>query len=129
MMNLLGFLAFLIFVFMPTGLLIDQARQLPLRELSAIITKVEQPGEPLVMIGFKKPSVVFYTQRTVEYIQLNRDALTEIKKISVTQPQQPTLLILTQPKKLEAMGLQPNQYQNLGKSGTYQLIRISKSKF
>jgi len=129
MMNLLGFLAFLIFVFMPTGLLIDQARQLPLRELSAIITKVEQLGEPLVMIGFKKPSVVFYTQRTVEYIQLNRDALTEIKKISVTQPQPPTLLILTQPKKLEAMGLQPNQYQNLGKSGTYQLIRISKSQF
>ncbi|MBO3458247.1 glycosyltransferase family 39 protein [Aetokthonos hydrillicola Thurmond2011] len=129
MMNLLGFLAFVIFVFMPTGLLIDQARQLPLRDLSEIVTKVEQPGEPLVMIGFKKPSVVFYTQRPVKYVLLYTDALTQIKKISVTQPQPPTLLILTQPKKLEAMGLQPNHYQNLGKSGTYQLIRISKSQF
>ncbi len=128
-MNLLGFLAFLIFVFMPAGLLIDHARQLPLRELSAIITKVEQPGEPLIMIGFKKPSVVFYTQRQVKYILLTTTALVEIKKISVTQPQPPTLLILSQPKKLQQMGLQPNQYQNLGKAGTYQLIRISKSEF
>ncbi len=129
MMNLLGFLAFLIFVFMPTGLLIDQGRQLPLRELSAIINKVEQPGEPLVMIGFKKPSLVFYTQRPVEYIQLYGDALTEMKKISVTHPEQPTLLILSQPEKLAAIGFKPDQYQNLGKSGTYQLIRISKSHF
>ncbi len=129
MMNLLGFLAFLIFVFMPAGLLIDQARQLPLRELSAIITKVEQPGEPLIMIGFKKPSVVFYTQRQVKYVLLTTTALVEMKKISVTQPQPPTLLILSQPKKLQQMGLQPNQYQNLGKAGTYQLVRISKSEF
>ena len=129
MMNSLGFLAFLIFVFMPAGLLIDQARQLPLRELSAIITKVEQPGEPLIMIGFKKPSVVFYTQRQVKYILLTTTALVEMKKMSVTQPQPPTLLILSQPKKLQQMGLQPNQYQNLGKAGTYQLVRISKSEF
>ncbi|MBR8840544.1 MAG: glycosyltransferase family 39 protein [Stigonema ocellatum SAG 48.90 = DSM 106950] len=127
--NLLGFLAFLTFVFMPAGLLIDHGRQLPLRELSAIITQVEQPREPLIMIGFKKPSVVFYTQRPVEYFSLSKDALEEITKIAVTQPLPPTLLILSQPEKWEQLGLQSNQYQTLGKAGTYQLIRVSKSAF
>ncbi|GAB1541475.1 glycosyltransferase family 39 protein [Scytonema sp. NUACC21] len=127
--NLLGFLAFLIFVLMPANLLLDQARQLPLRQLSAIITQVEQPGEPLIMVGFKKPSVVFYTQRSVKYFSSSRIVKSRIKEFVITQPQSPTLLILSQPKKFEEMELDANRYQNLGTAGTYQLIRISKSEF
>ena len=98
--NLLGIVVFLIFVLMPAYFLVDQVRQLPLRELSAIAAQVEQPGEPLIMIGFKKPSIVFYMQRRVNYISSPEHAMAQIEKIVLTQPQPPSVLILSQPKKL-----------------------------
>ena len=127
--NLLGFVAFLIFVLMPTYFLIDQMRQLPLRELSAIAAQAQQSGEDLIMVGFKKPSIVFYTQRPVNYISSTEHAVEQIEKMSVNQPQPQSVLILSQPEKLQKMGLQSAQYQNLGASGAYQLIRVSKSEF
>lgn len=126
--NLLGFLTFLIFVLVPAGFLLDEMRQLPLRELSAIVTQVQQPGEPFFMVGFKKPSVAFYTQRKVEYILRPHVAIAEMKKMSVTVPSPGNLLIISNPKKLKEMGLQPSDYQNLGVSGAYQLVKVSKSK-
>jgi 4-amino-4-deoxy-L-arabinose transferase-like glycosyltransferase len=127
--NLLGLVAFVIFMLMPGYLLLDQARQLPLRQLSAIAAQAQQPGEALIMIGFKKPSVVFYTQRRVNYISSPENAVPQIKKIAVTQPEPPSLLILSQPAKLKQLGLQPSEYQDLGKAGAYELIRVSKSEF
>jgi len=127
--NLLGFVAFFIFVVTPAYFLIDQTRQLPLRELSLVAAQAQQPGEALIMVGFKKPSVVFYTQRPVNYISSTKNAVAEIKKLVATQPQPPSLLILSQPKKLEQLRLHPPQYQDLGKAGAYQLIRVSKSAF
>jgi len=127
--NLLGFVAFFIFVVTPTYFLVDQTRQLPLRELSMVAAQAQQPGEALIMVGFKKPSVVFYTQRPVNYISSVKNALPEIKKIAATQPQPPSLLILSQPKKLMQLKLNPPQYQDLGRAGAYQLIRVSKSAF
>ena len=127
--NLLGFIAFLIFAFMPTSFLIDQARQLPLRQLTAIAIQTQQPGEPFFMVGFKKPSVVFYSHRPVTYFLRPKSAAAEIEKIALSQPQPPTLLILSHPQKLQQLGLLPSQYQNLGQAGTYQLIRIAKSRF
>lgn len=106
---------------------VDEVRQLPLRELSAIVVQVEQPGEAFFMVGFKKPSVAFYTQRKVEYLRLN-NAVARIKKTTITAPSQPNILVLTNPNKLEKMGFQPNDYQNLGAESNYQLVRISKSK-
>ena len=124
--NLVGFVAFVVFVITPAYLLMDQARQLPLRELSAIVTQVQQPGEELIMIGFEKPSVVFYTQRPVRYFDKARKAIKYLEAKSENQPNPSSVIILTQPKILQQIKLQPHQYQNLGASGAYQLIRISK---
>jgi len=120
--NLVGFFAFLLFVLMPAGLLIDQARQLPLRQLSAIVTRFEQPGESLVMMGFKKPTVVFYTQRRVKYIMFPRDVRYGIKSVGDA----PSVLILAQPSKIDLLGLAAGQYQELGRAGTYELIRVER---
>lgn len=125
-LNLVGFIAFLIFTFMPVSFLIDQARQLPLRELSAIAVQAQQPGEPLIMVGFKKPSVVFYTQRPVDYFLYPKTALEQIKAMAIAQTQPPTVLVLGQPQKLQQLGLRSSQYQELGEAGAYQLIRVSK---
>ena len=124
--NLLGFLAFVIFVLTPTYFLIDQARQLPLRELSALIRTVQQPGEELIMVGFKKPSLVFYTQRPVTYLQSAKKTAAYIEKLSARKAQPFSVLVLGFPQKLKNLVLQPSQCQNLGKAGAYWLVRISK---
>jgi 4-amino-4-deoxy-L-arabinose transferase-like glycosyltransferase len=122
--NLLGFAAFMIFVLTPALFLIDHERQLPLRELSAIAVQAHKPGEELIMVGFKKPTVVFYTQRSVNYIKMTAAAGDYIRKDATKKVQTDSVLVLAQPKKFPEMGLQPSNYQSLGKSGAYQLIRV-----
>lgn len=126
--NLLAFALSLIFVLTPALFLIDQERQLPLRELSAIAVQVQKPGEELVMVGFQKPTVVFYSQRPVNYIKMSAAAGDYVRKEAVNKTQSDSILVLAQPKKFAEMGLQSNSYQTLGKSGAYQLIRVFLNK-
>ncbi|MDF5713590.1 MAG: glycosyltransferase family 39 protein [Rhizonema sp. NSF051] len=122
--NLLIFAAFFIFVLTPTLFLMDRERQLPLRELSAIAVQAQQPSEELVMVGFKKPSVVFYTQKPVNYLKLTKIAAKHIQEQSVKKVQPPSMLIISKPMKFVEMGLKPNDYRNLGTRGVYELIRV-----
>jgi 4-amino-4-deoxy-L-arabinose transferase-like glycosyltransferase len=124
--NLIGFLAFVILVMMPASVLVDRVRQLPLRELSAIVTEVRQPGEELMMIGFEKPSIVFYTQQPVKFFKQNSEAIDYLETSSTTAKTQSSWLILSQEKRLGKIKWQPRQFQNLAKSGVYQLIRVFK---
>lgn len=126
--NLVGFIAFVIFVLTPAYFLVDQARQLPLRELSAIADQAAQPSEDLIMIGFKKPSVVFYAQRSVTYIKTADEGVAYVQKWAANATPPRSLLVLSQPKRVERVARQVNQYQELGKSGAYQLIRVFKNK-
>lgn len=126
--NLLGFLAFVIFVLTPAYFLVDQARQLPLRELSALARTAEQPSEELIVIGFKKPSVVFYTQRAVTYIRPTKEVVAYIEELAARKAHPFSVLILGQQKKLDNLGLQPPQYKDLGLAGAYQLIRVFLSR-
>ncbi|MBE9117993.1 glycosyltransferase family 39 protein [Lusitaniella coriacea LEGE 07157] len=122
--NLLGFFAFIIFALMPASEFIDRERQLPLRELAATITQVQQPGEEIFMTGFKKPSLVFYTQRPVNFIGDKNSAIARLQQEPTNAP---TLLLLAQPTTFaNTFDLQPNQYENLGQRGAYQLIRLDK---
>ncbi|MBW4623816.1 MAG: glycosyltransferase family 39 protein [Cyanosarcina radialis HA8281-LM2] len=118
--NLIGFLAFVILVMMPASVLVDRVRQLPLRELSAIVTQVRQPGEELMMIGFEKPSIVFYTEQPVKFFKQNSEAIDYLQTASKSW------LILSQEKRLGKIKWQPYQFQSLGRSGVYQLIRVFK---
>jgi 4-amino-4-deoxy-L-arabinose transferase-like glycosyltransferase len=63
--NLLSFIAFVLMTLIPAAVIVDGQRQLPLRQLADTIVEVQQPNEPIVMIGFSKPSLVFYTQRPI----------------------------------------------------------------
>ncbi len=125
--NLMSFIAFMIFVLTPAYFLVDQARQQPLRELAAIAAQVDKPGEDLIMIGFQKPSVVFYAQRPVTYIKVTEDGAAYLQKWAKNPKPPNSALVLTQPKKLKKFDLQPNQYQNLGETGAYQLLRVFKN--
>jgi 4-amino-4-deoxy-L-arabinose transferase-like glycosyltransferase len=126
--NLLGFATFLIVVLMPALFLMDQERQLPLREISAVVANVQQPNEEILMVGFKKPSVVFYSQKQVTFIKLTKDAVEYIENQMTSALKSPSLLVLAEHKNLVKMDLPPDNYDNLTSKGAYQLIRLSFKK-
>ena len=71
--NLIGFLAFTSFVLLPTTFFIDTHRQVPLTEIATEINQIQQDSEPIFMMGFKKPSLVFYTQKPVSFFKRRSD--------------------------------------------------------
>ncbi|WP_026100335.1 ArnT family glycosyltransferase [Fortiea contorta] len=126
--NLLGFAAFFIVVLMPTLFLLDEQRQLPLRELSAIAVQAQQPNEEFIMVGFKKPSVAFYTRKHVNYLQAPEAAVDHIQNQINKQVKPPSLLALAEQSMFVKMGLQPEEYKFLANKGAYSLIRVPLKK-
>ncbi|MEM7794164.1 MAG: glycosyltransferase family 39 protein [Cyanobacteria bacterium P01_C01_bin.118] len=64
--SFIAFLAFTAVSILPVATIANNQRQLPLRQLAQTIR--QQPDETLAMVGFMKPSLVFYTQRPVLYV-------------------------------------------------------------
>ncbi|MBN3925268.1 glycosyltransferase family 39 protein [Nostoc sp. NMS4] len=126
--NLIGFVAFVIFVLTPASFFIDRERQLPLRELSAVILEAKQPNEELIMLGFKKPSVVFYSHIHVNYLKFPKEAVEHIKKQAAKGLKPSSVLLLAEQKKFLQMDLQPDDYKNLSTKGAYNLVRVPFKK-
>ncbi|QOV24030.1 ArnT family glycosyltransferase [Anabaenopsis elenkinii] len=136
--NLLIFTATLVIVLMPALFLMDQQRQQPLRELSALVMAQEHMSmaglpklsdEELVMVGFKKPSVVFYTRKPVNYIYQPPDAVDYIQNRTAQAEKPPSMLVIASQKDLVKMNLPPDSYDILDTRESYQLIRVSLSAF
>ncbi|HBK23297.1 MAG TPA: glycosyltransferase [Planktothrix sp. UBA10369] len=120
--NAIGFFAFMGLVALPVGQLLDTQRHLPLRQLSTIVRQVRQPNEPLLVIGIFKPSLVYYTQQTIEF--MTYDINQRLLKLFPLNSPVDTVLIITRPKDITKLGLQYSDYQLLKDQGDYQLIRI-----
>jgi 4-amino-4-deoxy-L-arabinose transferase-like glycosyltransferase len=123
--NLVAFIAFIIFFLNPTYFLMDETRQLPLRQISELVTQVRQPEEQLMMIGFKKPSVAFYTRQKVGFFWTIDDPATEfLQNLANSSSKNSTILLLGQPKEIAETGLRSQDYQVLGEKSPYRLIRV-----
>jgi 4-amino-4-deoxy-L-arabinose transferase-like glycosyltransferase len=123
--NLLAFAAFIIFFLNSAYFLVDEARQLPLRDISALITQVKQPQEKIVMIGFKKPSVTFYTQESVAFFwTLDRPATEFLQNLVKSPASASTILMVGLPNEIADAGLLRQDYRILGEKPPYQLIRV-----
>ena len=122
--NLVGFIAFVAIALIPAASIMDQQRQLPLRELSALIVESKQPHEELIMVGFKKPTVTFYTQQKINYIKFSQQALEYIQKQASQPTKPPSLLMIVENGKFQEMDLPPDNYKNIAIKGAYHLIRI-----
>jgi hypothetical protein len=109
---------------MPAVSIMDQQRQLPLRELSTLIVESKQPNEEVIMVGFKKPTVTFYTQQLINYIPSSPQVLEYIQKQASPQTRPQSLLILVEQGKLREMELPPDTYTSLHSKGAYHLIRF-----
>ena len=125
--NFIGLVAFIIFGLTPAYKLVDINRQLPLRQLAQVAVQQKLPGEEMMMIGFWKPSLVYYTESPVTFYRLFRGARDYIEE-SKNQTS-PSILVLGYPHKFKEFGLQPNQYQLLDSRGAYQLARVPRKAF
>jgi 4-amino-4-deoxy-L-arabinose transferase-like glycosyltransferase len=126
--NLATFMAFMVFITPAATNLMDSQRQLPLRKLSSLITQVAKPNEEILSIGSLKASVVFYTQRNVQFLDNATEAIEYLKQTTHIKNKPDTVLILSLPKYPQRLRLQPYDYELLGKEGAYGLIRVKKEK-
>lgn len=127
--QLLGFVAFLLITLLPAMLIIDTQRQLPLRQLASTIVEVQKPDEPVLMIGYRKPSLVFYTERPITYIPAPGDVPKQlqrlIRRLSRPRSKLRSLLVIGRPTKLREAGIQPDQYEIIAEAGVHRLARIT----
>ncbi len=126
--QLLGFVAFVLMTVLPTMVIVDMQRQLPLRQLAATIVQVQKPEESVLMIGYRKPSLVFYTQRPIKYIAGPSDVPDQLDKIArrLSRPKSKvhSLLVLGRPVKLKEAGIKPEQYETIAEAGVHRLVRM-----
>ena len=122
--NLLAFSAFTILVLTPALFVSDASRQLPLKQLSQLAAQIQEPGEEILMIGFKKPSVAFYAESKINYIKTNQKAADYINN----QAKSGSILVLAEPKRFPKLGLESTEYEKLAEKQAYGLIRATISE-
>jgi len=118
--NLWAMLLTFIFVLQPMVFLMDQARQKPLRELAKYEQTVRRSGEELMMIGMEKPSVAFYTQHQVNFMNELDNTIALLKQ----SPKNESILVLSHPDEIEEIMENFQQVTVLAQKGEYKLIRI-----
>jgi hypothetical protein len=118
---------FILFTALPLMSLIDVQRQLPLRQLAVTMAQERQPTERLIMVGFPKPSLVFYTEMPIQYVVHTEDLATWLRRPQRLRRNSSTsVLILGLPRKLKELKLQPDEFTLLERSGAYELIRVKQ---
>ncbi|MEB3214357.1 MAG: glycosyltransferase family 39 protein, partial [Leptolyngbyaceae bacterium] len=113
--NLVGISAFSLLTLMPALNYVDELRQQPLRQLATTIVQVQQPTEEIIMVGFMKPSVVFYAQRPVTYIYSPNKAIAHIRQThqNAAKGETTSALILGAQDLLDERPLDPKRHEIL----------------
>lgn len=119
--NLVAFTGFILFSILPAYQLADEVRQAPLRDIAAEILTVREGNEPLYMVGFMKPSLVFYTQTTVTYVQKPE----QFPEAMATETA-PSLLLVGTPGELDALDWPEADLSPLLTTPTYELVRLRR---
>ena len=115
----------------------DTSRQLPLRNISQLISNVRQGKEALAMIGIRKPSLHYYSKQIVFYEPSSKEGLINLserlrfdrRKNYQDDPNydlNSLLIVIDKFSSLEEHWQKINN-QKLGTYGIYNLWRIKKS--
>lgn len=120
--QLITFILFILFTLTPALFVMDAQRQLPVRQMAEQILRVQRPNEPIVMIGFPKPSLVFYTRQPVKFLRDSNQA----SQYFFEQPQDrpSSLLSLSLRYRILESDLYPEEYIDLKRIGKYSLVRV-----
>ncbi len=125
------------FLMSPIRKLADTSRQLPLRNISKLISDNREGKETLAMIGIRKPSLHYYSRQIVFYEPNNKEGLINLserlkkdrRKNYEDQPdyQYKSLLIVIDEYSSSKEHWSNINHQKLGKFGIYNLWRIQKA--
>jgi 4-amino-4-deoxy-L-arabinose transferase-like glycosyltransferase len=113
---------------LPALFLIDSQRQLPLRQLAQQMRQEIQPGERVIMVGYEKPSVVFYSQQSVRFIRDGEDTSRRLRRFA-KKDDTTAVLVIGDRGDVNDIGLKPGQFEPLGQAGAYELLRIPAGEF
>lgn len=127
--NLMSFLLFFTVAVYPIYILFDSQRQIPVREMADRIVELRQADEEVIMVGFEKPSLVFYTRQPITFFRRSTDTREYVQDLARKSSTPETLMILGYPNKIRGTGLRPPDYQVLAETGNYRLIRVEKQEF
>ena len=118
-------MAFMFFIVPSASAIFDTERQLPLRQLSHLVSQVQKPGERLVVIGPIKPSIGFYTRQTLDYVDTCAEAFDRIKQGIDNGSSESFLMIFDKIRESKGVALGQLSRHLLGTAGTYELVRIT----
>ena len=125
------------FVMLSIRKIVDNLRQLPLRNISEKILDVRKRNEPLAMVGIRKPSLHFYSNQIVFYesnspvgmINLSERFLKDkrVNLMDKTNYDSVSFLLVIDKYSREKDHWSNINHQKLGVYGIYNLIRIKNS--
>jgi 4-amino-4-deoxy-L-arabinose transferase-like glycosyltransferase len=122
--QLFTFTAFLIVTLFPLGFIVDDLRQAPLRHLSTVIVNEQRADEPVIMLGFGKPSLVFYTQRSVLFWHNPTQAIPRLQRMTARGELSDSVLLIGYPNRLRRSGLPLETADKLDETEAFQLFRL-----
>ena len=117
--------------------LADKSRQLPLRKISKQIISSRFDGEPLAMIGIRKPSLHFYSNQIVLYESNSRVGVVNLSErfqkdkrtflFDKTNYNSQTFLVVIDDNSTKEKHWNKIDRQYLDKYGVYNLWRIKRN--
>ena len=120
----------------PIRKLADSSRQLPLRNISQLISDVREDKETLAMIGIRKPSLHYYSRQIVFYEPSSKEGLINLserlnsdrRKNYQDDPnyEYRSLLVVIDEFSSQKEHWSNINHQKLGRFGIYNLWRIKK---
>ena len=118
-----GWLAAVLSLVLPVLVpLVDRERQLPIRALARLAADQGQPQEPLLVVGYKRYSVVFYSGTPVLFVSSPQEALQALRTSGSTSG---TVLLLASDHELLDFGLGPGDATPLAQRDAHRLMRLS----
>ncbi len=125
------------FLMPPIRKLADTSRQLPLRNISKLISDIREGRETLAMIGIRKPSLHYYSRQIVFYEPNTKEGLINLsdrlnndrREYYEDQPdyEYKSLLVVIDEYSSREQHWSNMNHQKLGEYGIYRLWRIQKS--
>lgn len=127
--SLAGFLAVLGLVIAPLASLLDRERQLPLRQMARTAQAVARPDEPLLIVGTKRYSLLFYGEPEAVFVSdrlhITQLALQGTAALGLA-PTSRSVRLVGDRRDLEALALPPATIERLARTGELALWRVPR---
>jgi 4-amino-4-deoxy-L-arabinose transferase-like glycosyltransferase len=120
--NAAAMLAVLALVVPGVGRVMDRERQEPVRELARLAGQQVRGDEPLLVVGYKRYSVVFYSGRPVLFVSGPDRARRALRERAGPPPS--SLLLLGSDAELKDFGLGDGVGSTLARRGSHRLLRL-----